>query len=123
MLNMFNTFEFGSVTFNGRKYHYDVYIFPNEVVEPREKYTADFLFSSEHKITDKELILLMRFEPEVILIGTGYSSKAKLTKDAENYLKRSKIKTYIGSTPKIIKKFNALKELRRRMAVLVHVTT
>jgi len=123
MLNMFNNFDFGSVTFNGRRYHYDVYIFPNEVVEPREKYTADFLFASEHKITDKELILLMRFDPDVILIGTGYSSKAELTRDAENYLKRAKVKVFIGPTPKIIKKYNELKELRRRMAALIHVTT
>ena len=79
-----NDFRFGSIVIDNKKYSRDVLIFPDGRVEPRQG--GLWMFGS-HTIRRKEIERLLEGEPEVVIIGTGTSNKARLSAEVENRAK------------------------------------
>ncbi len=118
---MFQGTMYGSVTYNGKVYYYDILVFPDGRVEPRHKYHSNSLFATTHEITKDEIKVLLSSNPQVLIIGTGQEGNASLTEDAELEIRKARIKAIVGPTPQAIERYNQIVN-NRKVAALIHVT-
>jgi len=116
---MVDSFKFGSIVLDGKKYARDVFLFPDGSIKKRK---GGFWKFGSHAIKKKEIEELTGAKPEVLIIGTGTDSVAKLTDDAEAYLKESKVEAVIVSSWEAVEKINQLGAEGKRAAALVHIT-
>jgi len=98
---------FGSITIDGKRYEYDVYIFPSGKVEEREH---------GHTFTEEEVEHILKENPEVVIIGKGTSGMAGLSSEARALLEDKE-----ANTPDIKDKFNQLSETKK-VAAIIHIT-
>lgn len=114
-----NDFRFGSIVIDNKKYSRDVLIFPDGRVEPRQG--GLWMFGS-HTIRRKEVERLLEGEPEVVIIGTGTSNKARLSAEAENWAKERKLKLTVLPSYEAIARLNELADKGRKVAAMIHIT-
>ncbi len=103
---------FGSITIDGKRYEYDVYIFPSGKVEEREH---------GHTFTEEEVEHILKENPEVVIIGKGTSGMAGLSSEARALLEDKGIEIIEANTPDIKDKFNQLSETKK-VAAIIHIT-
>lgn len=107
-------YSFGKITISGKTYTSDVIIYPDGVNSSWWRKDGHFL-----QIDDiKEVI---DAQPEVIIIGTGYSGIMKISRDVVDNLKSLKIDVHIASTTDAVNLFNKLSVERKTVACL-HLT-
>lgn len=115
---MFMTTEFGKVVYNKKVYEYDIYVHPSGRVEPRRKELSEQVHRSSHKVTAAEIEVLLREDPDCIIIGTGQGGALHLTAEARHFLEEKGVLYEELLTPKAIQKYN----MCFNCAILVHVT-
>lgn len=100
---MIEEYNFGFIKINGRNYDYDVEVrWTNEVLA--------WPFRERHLIDAEEVRRAIEQKPDTIVIGTGESGLAEVTREAQEEIKRNEIKLIIDKTEEAIKTFNVLKE-------------
>ena len=100
---MIEEYHFGSITINGETYGYDVEVrWTEEVLEWRRK--------ESHIIDVADVKRAVEKEPEMIIIGTGESGVARVTENAQKFIKEKAIELVIDKTPEAVKTFNIIKE-------------
>ena len=114
-----NDFRFGSIVIDNKKYSRDVLIFPDGRVEPRQG--GLWMFGS-HAIRRKELERLLEGEPEIVIVGTGTSNKARLSAEAENWAEERKLKLTVLPSYEAIARLNELADQGRKVAAMIHIT-
>jgi len=114
-----NDSRFCSIVIDNKKYSRDILVFPDGRVEPRQG--GLWMFSS-HAIRRKELERLLEGEPEVVIIGTGTSNKARLSAEAENWAKERKLKLTVLPSYEAIARLNELADQGRKVAAMIHIT-
>ncbi len=100
---MIEEYNFGSIKINGEDYNYDVEV----------RWTDEVLawpFIERHLIGAEEVKRAIEQKPDTIVIGTGESGLAKITKEAQEEIRRNNIKLVIDKTEEAVKTFNAIKE-------------
>ena len=107
-----NSFRFGSLIIDRKKYENDMIIYWDGEMNPRE---------SSHTFSKSELIDLLLKGPETIIVGTGTAGLVKIEKDAENFAKLKNIELIVKKTPEAIEEFNRLSKDKKVIAV-IHVT-
>ncbi len=112
---MIDSTEFGSITINSKRYNNDVILSYKDVI--REGNTQ-----KRHLISKKDLNLLLKEKPDVIVIGTGQNGYLEVSPDAFNFSKQKKIEFFNLETPEAIKKFNQLYASGRKVVGYMHVT-
>ena len=114
-----DTFNFGFIVVDGRQYTYDVVILPDGTVQEREAGKARL---GSHTISGDDVRKVVREQPQVIVIGTGTSGMARLSRDAEDYLRQAKLNPLVLPSPEAVEKFNRLVGEGKRVAALLHIT-
>jgi len=114
-----NDFRFGSIVVDNKKYSRDVLIFPDGRVGPRQGRL--WMFGS-HAIRRKELERLLEGEPEIVIVGTGTSNKARLSAEAENWAEERKLKLTVLPSYEAIARLNELADQGRKVAAMIHIT-
>lgn len=100
---MIQEYHFGSITIDGKTYNHDVEV----------RWTGEVLRwwrAESHLIDIKDVERAVEKNPQTIIIGTGESGIAKVTKEAEDFIKEKGIELLIDGTEQAIKTFNILKE-------------
>ena len=69
-----DSFSFGSIVIDGKKYGRDVLVFPDGTVRQRK---GGFWKFGSHAIKRDEIDQLVKADPEEIVVGTGTSAKAQ----------------------------------------------
>lgn len=112
---MIDSYDFGKIVINGRRYTSDVIVFPNRV--------RDSWWRREgHRLHVKDIEGAVQEEkPEVLVVGTGYSGLMKVLPETENYLKSKGIELIVQSTREACETFNRLVKSKRAIAAL-HLT-
>ncbi|MBU7015780.1 MAG: hypothetical protein HXS52_13440 [Theionarchaea archaeon] len=110
--------KFGSVIYKNRVFTHDIYVHPSGAVEPRRKELSCMVHGTSHKVVKAEMEILLREDPDCIIIGTGHSGALHLTAEAREYLKERGVSYQELLTPQAITEYNH----RFNCAVLVHVT-
>jgi len=107
-----NSFRFGSLTIDRKKYKDDMVIHWDGEINSRE---------SSHIFSKSELIDLLLKGPETIIIGTGTAGNVKIGRDAEKSARLKNIELIVKKTPEAIEEFNKLSKSKKVIAV-IHVT-
>ncbi len=107
-----NSFRFGSLTVDRKKYKDDMVIHWDGEIYPRE---------SSHTFSKGELIDLLLKGPEIIIVGTGTADLVKIEKDVEKTARSKNIELIVKKTPEAIEEFNKISKNKKVIAV-IHVT-
>jgi hypothetical protein len=115
---MFGNAVFGAVVYNNTVYHTDIYVHPSGTVEVRQKELSTLVHKTSHKVVKAEMELLLKEDPDCILIGTGHNNCLHLTAEAKTFLEEKHVFYQEFLTPKAVKEYNK----RHNCAILVHIT-
>jgi len=100
---MIEKYEFRSITIDGKTYEYEVEVRWTGQVLPWGR--------REHHLIDVEDVKrAVEQNPDTIVIGTGESGMAKVTKAAEKFIQEKGIKLIIDKTEEATKTFNIINE-------------
>ncbi len=114
-----DSFSFGSIVVEGKKYRRDVFLLPDGTV----KQTKDgFWMFGSHNIKKGEIKELYQSGAEVAVVGTGTSSKARVAKEAESFAREAKLELVVLPSPDAVQKLNELLDQGKKVAALIHIT-
>ena len=109
-----DAFSFGTITINGRSYTTDVIVFPDRIQE-------DWKREEEHRPQISEFAEIVKAEPDVLIIGTGYGGVLSVADQVRNYLTSKGIEVRVEKTKDAIELFNTLQGTEKVVAAL-HIT-
>jgi len=119
---MIQEYRFGSIIIDGKTYNYDVEV----------RWTGEILSwwrQESHIIDVGDVERAVGQKPEIIVIGTGESGMAKVTEEAQKFIKENRIELIIDKTEEATKTFNIIKEEseeeegeQRKIIGLFHLT-
>lgn len=111
---MIESYDFGQITINRRRYSRDVIIFPNSV--------KDGWWRREgHRLSLEDLKEVFEADPEVLVIGTGYSGLMKVPQDVKDYVNSKNIELVVENTRQACQTYNRLCKSRKVIAAF-HLT-
>lgn len=119
---MIEEYHFGSITIDSKTYTKDVEVrWTGEVL--------DWWRGESHIIDIEDVKRATEQNPEVIVIGTGEAGVARVTEEAQNYIKEKGIQLIIDVTEQATKTFNIINEeseeeegRQKRVIGLFHLT-
>ena len=114
-----NSFDFGFIVIDGKRYGYDVVVLPDGSVKEREASKAMF---GGHAINKGEIEELAETKPGTIIVGTGTSGMAAVSEDAQAYAEEAKLNLVVLPSSEAIEKLNQLVDEGRNAAAIIHIT-
>lgn len=119
---MIEQYRFGSITIDGKTYEYDVEVrWEGEVLK--------WWRGESHIIDIGDVERAVKQHPDTIVIGVGESGVAKVTEQAQNFIKEKGIELIIDKTEEAVKTFNIINEeseeeegKQRKVIGLFHLT-
>jgi hypothetical protein len=113
-MNKIDSYRFGQIGINDRKYTADVIIFPDRVQN-------DWWRDDSHQLTLKDIVPIFNEEPEVLLVGTGASGMMRVSPEVEKEARGRHIQLIIQPTGEACEIYNQLSQTQRVIAAL-HLT-
>ena len=80
-----NSYNFGEITIDNKKYNRDVIIYPDKVSSPWQRKEGHYL-----ELADLPEDLISQ-KPEIVVIGTGYSGVMEVSPEVKEYFKSQNI--------------------------------
>lgn len=121
----FEDTKFGSITISGQMYNHDVYLFPDDIIEKRNKSNSPRI-QGHRSLSKWELEKLLSSKPEVLIIGMGQSGVLPMSDETSEWLKQKSkelsINVIKAKTPVILNQVNTMIEEGRRIAGVFHIT-
>jgi hypothetical protein len=114
-----DSFSFGSIVIEGKKYRRDILILPDGTVKQRK---GSFWMFGSHNIKKGEIEEFSQAGAEVAVVGTGTSSKAMVAGEAESFAREAKLELAVLPSPDAVQKLNELLDQRQKVAALIHIT-
>jgi len=111
---MIESYDFGRIVINGRRYTRDVIIFPKHVKD-------DWWRREGHKLSLEDLKEVFEAEPEVLVIGTGYNGFMRVPQDVRDYVKSRNIELIVENTRQACQTYNRLHQSKKTIAAF-HLT-
>jgi len=111
---MIESYNFGRITIDGKRYHTDILVFPNKI-------KTDWLRKEGHRLQIADLKEALEAKPEVLVVGTGYSGLMAVPPETRSYIESKGIELILQKTAEACKTFNNLIESRTVVAAL-HLT-
>lgn len=114
---MINSYDFGIIVINEKKYIRDVIVFPEKVIDKWWR-------KEGHKLCVEDLKEIFKHEPkpEVLVVGTGYSGFLKILPEVKETLESYGIELIAKSTKEACKAFNDLLKSGKKVAGAFHLT-
>jgi hypothetical protein len=109
-----DSFSFGIISIGGTTYTSDVIVYPDRVQSP-------WLREEEHRPQIIEFADIVKAEPEILVIGTGYAGVLSVADQIRNYLTSKGIEVRVEKTKVAVDLYNSLRETEKVVAAL-HVT-
>ena len=113
-VNIIDSYRFGLVVINGKKYTSDVIIFPNRV---RDNWRRKI----SHKLHLDEISEVLAENPEVLIVGTGEPGLMGVLPETKQGIEAQGIKLIVETTERACQTYNKLCHSRRVVAAL-HLT-
>ena len=114
-----DSFSFGSITVDGKKYRRDIFLLPDGAVKQRK--SGIWMFGG-HTFRKEEIEELSRTGAEVMVVGIGTDSQAKLSSEAKSFAEQIKLELHILPSDQAVTKCNELLEQGKKVAALIHIT-
>ena len=113
-MNTIDSYHFGEIVINGKKYSSDVVIFPNRV---REKWWR----KTGHELCLEDIAEVLTENPEVLVVGTGASGLMKVLPEVEQVAQAQGIKLIMETTDEACNTYNRLCQSQKVVAAF-HIT-
>jgi hypothetical protein len=112
---MIEYYDFGIIVINGKRYTNDVIVFPDKVKDRwwRKK---------GHRLSIEDLEEVLKTNPQVIVVGTGYSGLMKVLNEVRQSLDKKGIRLVIEKTGDATKTFNKLVNSGEKVVAALHLT-
>jgi hypothetical protein len=107
-------YEFGRITIDGRDYTHDLIIHPQRVDDTWWR-------AQGHRVTLADLETALADNPEVVIIGTGYSGLMQVDQGLRAHLESQHIRLIAAPTIEAWQRYNELAAINRVVAAL-HLT-
>lgn len=121
----FKNTRFGSITIDGKKYKYDVYLYPNGDLEKRDKSHSPRI-NGHRSLSTWELDKITEEKPEILIIGTGQTGVLPMNEESKEWINKAEkekgIKIIMGKTPNILDKTNEMLNSEKKVAGIFHTT-
>lgn len=105
--------NFGDIRINGKSYgEKDIILYPDSVIEKQKT----------HEISASDFEQLILYEPEIVVIGTGFNGLVKIDKKIQEIAKKEEIGLEIEKTPQALEKFEELLGKGKKVVAWVHTT-
>jgi len=111
---MIDSYDFGQIIIDGRRYTTDIIVFPDRV-------RGGWWRREGHRLHVEDLEEIIQEKPEVLIVGTGYSGLMRVPTSVGDYLKDKGIELIAQSTTEACKTYNRLAQSKRVVAAL-HLT-
>jgi len=113
-MNIIDSYQFGLIVINGKKYVLDVIIFPDSV-------TDNWWRKTGHQLCLEDITEVLTENPEVLVVGTGSSSLMKVLPEVPQVVDAQGIELITEATDKACNTYNQLCRFRSAVAAL-HLT-
>lgn len=111
---MIESYNFGRIVINGKRYTSDIIIFPDRV--------KDGWWRKEgHRLRIEDIQDILKEKPDILVVGTGYAGLMKILPETREHLKSEGIQLIAENTRKACKTYNRLSKSDRIIAAL-HLT-
>ena len=114
IINMIDSYQFGLIVVNGKRYYSDVIIFPDRV---RDSWWR----KSGHRLCLDDIAEVIAVNPEVLVVGTGSSGLVKVLPEVKQSLEARGIELIAQPTSEACNTYNQLCHSQRVVAAL-HLT-
>jgi hypothetical protein len=111
---MIDSYSFGSITVNGRRYTSDVIIYPDRV-------DSSWWRKQGHNLCIEDLREVLQYQPEVLVVGKGKPGLMAVGADLVEQLAQRGIVVRSAPTAKAVKLYNQLSPGKKVVAAL-HLT-
>lgn len=114
---MINSYDFGVMVINGKRYTSDVIVFPERVVD-------GWWRREGHRVYIEDLKEIFKHEPkpEVLVVGTGYYGLVKISPEVPKALKSNRIVLVAQPTREAYQTFNKLLKSDKQVVGAFHLT-
>ena len=109
-----DSYSFGSLVVNGKKYTSDVIIYPDRV-------DPSWWRKEGHRLQIADLTDALNAKPQVLIVGTGYSGMMTVPEETKNHITSLGIDISIAATGRAVELFNTMQGKKTVIAVL-HIT-
>ena len=113
-MNTIDSYQFGLIVVNGKKYASDVIVFPDRV-------RSNWWKRSGHELCLEDIVEVMAENPEVLVVGTGASGLMRVLPEVRQAAQDKGIKLVEETTDKACHKYSELSHSQRVVAAL-HIT-
>jgi hypothetical protein len=113
-MNTIDSYNFGQIVINGRKYTSDVIIFPDRV-------QGNWWRDESHRLTLKDISGIIDENPEILLVGTGNSGLMRVLPEVEREAEARGIQLIVQPTGDACEIYNQLSQTQR-VAAALHLT-
>jgi len=111
---MIDSYDFGRIVIDGKRYNSDLIVFPDKV--------RDGWWRKEgHRLHVEDLKDVLEAKPEMLVVGTGYSGLMTVPPETRKYVESEGIELIAQKTTEACKTFNRLVKSRKVVAAL-HLT-
>lgn len=112
--------SWAKIKVDGKDYH-QVLLVGEEVI-PRDVNKLESLFGTTHRIGDWEKEKLLANQPEIVIIGNGWSGVLKVDEEFKAKCAKAGVDLRVVLTPKAAEEYNQLIKDGKRVNALIHTT-
>lgn len=98
---MIESYTCGKMIIQGRPYCSDLIICPGKIPTIWER-------RKKHQVTISDLVEIIEFQPDYVLIGTGEEGKLRVLPETQEHLKQHGIQVIFEATKHVYTMFNAV---------------
>jgi len=112
---MIESYDFGRIVVNGKRYMSDLIVFPS--------YVKDGWWRKEgHRLSVEDLKEVFEARPQVLVVGTGYSGLMRVPEEVKEHLAERGIELIVKPTREACEAFNDLLRSGKRVVAALHLT-
>lgn len=111
---MIDSYSFGTIVINGKKYSSDVIIYPSRI-------DSKWWRREGHSLYLEDIEEILRQDPDILIIGTGAYGAMNVPEKVREKIRELGIELIIDKTPSAVKTYNELISSKEIIAAL-HLT-
>lgn len=112
---MIEKYSFGEIVVEGETYTGDITIVDGNVV-------SNWWRKTGHKVEIDDISHIMKFKPDILVLGKGKPGLMKSSKSLKAFLKENNIELIEESSSKAVETFNRLMQEGKKVAAGFHLT-
>ena len=112
---MIESYDFGRIVVDGKEYTTDLIVFPDRV-------KAGWWRKEGHRLYIADIEEAVEEQPEVLVVGTGYSGLMKVPAETKKYIEERGIEIIIQPTKQACETYNKLIQSGKEAVAAFHLT-